>query len=92
MPVTFDGQSADAGHFRLRRLNKKTRKSFVERFAALTREEREKKPVILSFALHTVKRVHVLKRTAALPASSGFTVLKRTAVAKCEIPHRTTAG
>ena len=45
MPVTFDGRSADAGHFRLRRLNKKTRKSFVERFAALTREEREKKPV-----------------------------------------------
>ncbi|WP_214079140.1 hypothetical protein [Mesotoga sp.] len=71
MPVTFDGQSADAGHFRLRRLNKKTRKSFVERFAALTREEREKKPVILSFALHTVKRVHVLKRTAELLAYSG---------------------
>ena len=42
------------------------RKSVAERFAALTREEREKKPVILSFALHTVKRVHVLKRTADL--------------------------
>ncbi|PNE19901.1 hypothetical protein V511_11585 [Mesotoga sp. Brook.08.YT.4.2.5.1] len=29
------------GQFRLRRLNKKTRKSVVERFALLTREERE---------------------------------------------------
>ena len=77
MPVTFDGQSADAGHFRLRRLNKKTRKSFVERFAALTREEREKKPVILSFALHTVKRVHVLKRTAELLAYSGSSSVQR---------------
>jgi hypothetical protein len=42
------------------------RKSVAERFASLTREEREKKPVILSFALNTVKRVHVLKRTADL--------------------------
>ena len=30
--------------------------------------------------------------TLSLAAISGFTVLKRTAVAKCEIPHRTTAG
>jgi hypothetical protein len=46
MPLSAGGFRSQSllrkGQFRLRRVNKKTRKSIVERFALLTREEREK--------------------------------------------------
>ena len=45
MPLSAGGFRSQSllrkGQFRLRRVNKKTRKSIVERFALLTREERE---------------------------------------------------
>jgi hypothetical protein len=57
MPLSAGGFRSQSllrkGQFRLRRVNKKTRKSIVERFALLTREEREPdsplaRPVIAS--------------------------------------------